>query len=141
MLAFMRPAARIALPLLLGAFACYSAEGDGGDDGGSSGSGGSTSTAGKASGGKTSGGASSGGSTSSGGSSSGGASTGGSSTEGGATAGGGGGIPECEQVACLRPYECVLECGGEVLYTGCCPCEAPTFDSFVECASGGGGSR
>ncbi len=146
----MRPVARVVLPFLLGAIACYSAGGDGGEGGGGSGNAGSSS-GGKASGGSSSGGKASGGS-STGGKASGGSSSGGSSTAGlggttsneaGKTSGGGAGVPECEQVACLRPYECVLECGGEVLYSGCCPCEAPTFDGFIECqaagAGGGGG--
>lgn len=40
--------------------------------------------------------------------------------------------PGCEDVQCVRPYECVLSCDGPVLYVGCCPCAPPMFDR-LEC--------
>ncbi len=39
----------------------------------------------------------------------------------------------CENVACLRAFECAEACGGEVLYSGCCACEAPLIDIASEC--------
>ena len=36
----------------------------------------------------------------------------------------------CEDVQCLRAYECVRECGGVPEYVGCCPCEPPLFDNL-----------
>ncbi len=46
---------------------------------------------------------------------------------------GGGTPPDCETVACLRPYECVAECGGEIVSSGCCPCAEGLIDQFVDC--------
>jgi hypothetical protein len=42
---------------------------------------------------------------------------------------------------CLRAYQCVAVCGGPVIYTGCCACVAPLFDTFggAACADGGAG--
>ena len=84
-------------------------------------------------GGAPSGGALAGGSPA-GGAPSGGASAGGSPA-GGSPSGGGGGL-DCEEVDCLRAFECVEECGDEPFSNGCCPCPEGTFDSIV-CGSGG----
>ncbi len=46
----------------------------------------------------------------------------------------GGGDVSCEEIACLRAVECVSECGGKVVQSGCCPCPEGTFDS-IECNS------
>jgi len=62
-----------------------------------------------------------------------GAALGGAPSPGGSTAPGRGcAIPEC-----FRAVQCVVECGGEVLQSGCCPCPAGTFDSIV-CGTGDG---
>jgi hypothetical protein len=55
---------------------------------------------------------------------------------------GGADARQCEQVQCLRPYECVRSCEGPIEYTGCCPCEAPLFDNFagMGCDGGTGGA-
>ena len=37
---------------------------------------------------------------------------------------------------CFRPYECVKQCGGMVVTSGCCPCPAGTFDD-LDCKDGG----
>ncbi len=87
-------------------------------------------------GGAPAGGAPAGGSPA-GGSPAGGAPAGGSPA-GGAPAGGTGGL-DCEQVDCVRPYECVEECGDEPFNNGCCPCPEGTFDSIV-CGTGGAGT-
>jgi len=62
---------------------------------------------------------------------------GGSAAGGNGGTGGGSGVRACEQVQCLRPYECVRTCGGPVEYSGCCPCEAPLFDNFNSMGCGG----
>jgi hypothetical protein len=31
---------------------------------------------------------------------------------------------------CFRAYQCVRQCGGEVIQSGCCPCAAPLIDSL-----------
>jgi hypothetical protein len=51
----------------------------------------------------------------------------------------------CAAAECIRAIECVASCGGPVLKSGCCPCDAGTFDRALECGastggSGGGGS-
>jgi hypothetical protein len=38
---------------------------------------------------------------------------------------------------CFRAYECVRECGGQVLSSSCCACEAPLFDR-ISCGADGG---
>ncbi len=50
----------------------------------------------------------------------------------GATGGGGGSSspPSCEDMTCVRAFECVRECGGEILASGCCKCTAPLFDNI-----------
>src|SRR5262245_14255614 len=64
-----------------------------------------------------------------------GAGTGGAagSGAGGTTGSGGttgtGGANGCTTVECLRPYECVRMCGGPIVRSSCCPCEAPLFDN------------
>jgi hypothetical protein len=71
--------------------------------------------------------------------------TGGKGGTGGAAgrAGGGGtaGAPDCEIVQCIRPIDCVEECGGPVLKSSCCPCDEGTFDNFECDGSGGGAAR
>jgi hypothetical protein len=64
----------------------------------------------------------------------------------GGTAGGGsggttgtGGARACEMGLCVRPYECFRACGGPIEYSGCCQCEAPLFDNFLNMACGGAG--
>ena len=82
--------------------------------------------------------------TGTGGSASGRGGTGGS----GGTSGGGrggtaaGGSSGCSVVECLRPYECVRTCGGPIVRSSCCPCEAPLFDNFqnMACVDGGAGT-
>ena len=53
--------------------------------------------------------------------------------------GSGGGGRACEQVECLRPYECKRTCGGPIEYSGCCACDAPLFDDFLGSACGDAG--
>jgi hypothetical protein len=62
-----------------------------------------------------------------------------SGTSGSAGRGGSAGAPDCEIVQCIRPIDCVEECGGPVLKSSCCPCDEGTFDNF-ECDGGSGGS-
>jgi hypothetical protein len=38
--------------------------------------------------------------------------------------------PECGIPECFRAVQCVSECGGAVLSSGCCPCAEGTFDSI-----------
>jgi hypothetical protein len=64
----------------------------------------------------------------------GGGAGGGAGTTGGA---GTGGDRACVNVQCLRPYECIRTCGGPIVSSGCCPCEAPLFDNFQNLACGG----
>src|SRR5262245_57593799 len=49
------------------------------------------------------------------------------------------GQPSCSTTECFRPYECVRQCGGEVVRSGCCACEAPLIDKLYcdEDAQGG----
>jgi hypothetical protein len=42
-------------------------------------------------------------------------------------------------VQCIRAIECVSDCDGPVLSSGCCPCPAGTFDK-IECMTGAGGT-
>jgi hypothetical protein len=51
---------------------------------------------------------------------------------------GGGGAPSCDIKECLRANVCLDHCGGTVVYTGCCACEAPTVDE-LSCGAGGAG--
>lgn len=60
---------------------------------------------------------------------------------GGEAPGGRGNIPECEQVQCLRAFECVRECGATPEYVGCCPCEEGTIDAISCSASNGGAAN
>jgi len=53
---------------------------------------------------------------------------------------GGGAAPACEKAECLRAIECVAACGGPIVKSGCCPCDAGTYDRLVQCGSGGGGT-
>jgi len=58
--------------------------------------------------------------------------------QGGASEDSGGGRTDaraCEQAECFRANECVSMCGGEVLYAGCCACDAPLFDR-IQCDGG-----
>jgi hypothetical protein len=48
-------------------------------------------------------------------------------------AGGAGASSGCNVTECLRPYECVEQCGGPVVHAGCCACEAPLIDQ-ASCA-------
>jgi hypothetical protein len=60
---------------------------------------------------------------------------------GGGSGGSGGGTTttgtggDCGE--CLRAVNCVKQCGGEVLQSGCCPCPEGTFDDLV-CSMDGG---
>jgi hypothetical protein len=36
----------------------------------------------------------------------------------------------CEVMECFRANECVSQCGGAVVSSGCCACEAPLFDKL-----------
>jgi hypothetical protein len=40
-------------------------------------------------------------------------------------------VPVCGIPECLRAVECVTECGGPVVSSGCCPCAEGTFDSIT----------
>jgi len=48
---------------------------------------------------------------------------------------GGSGAPPCQHWECFRAVECVASCGGPVLKSGCCPCDAGTFDR-IQCGAG-----
>jgi hypothetical protein len=67
--------------------------------------------------------------------------SGGSTGSGGTGASGGrggsAGASDCDLVECFRNVDCVAQCGGPVLKSGCCPCAAGTFDS-IQCAGSGG---
>ncbi len=79
----------------------------------------------------------------------GGANTSGTSTSGGKTGGGGatntggktgsGGAPACAIGECFRANVCLDKCGGTVVSTGCCACEAPAVDE-LRCGAGGAGA-
>jgi hypothetical protein len=58
------------------------------------------------------------------------AGSGGTAGSGGAGATGGSGGATCDNIQCIRAIECVKECGGPVVSSGCCPCKPPTFDSI-----------
>ena len=89
----------------------------------------------------TSGGVSAGGKSSAGGvQSSGGAKTYGGSQSSGGSKSYGGTTFDCENIQCFRAIECVEECGGPVLSSGCCPCGEGTFDSITCSNNGSGGS-
>lgn len=136
-----KPASFGLLALLLAAgSAAFGACGDdgsllGSDNGagtaGQAGQGGSgnTSSAGSGLAGKQAGG----GNTSNGGT----AGAGGTTSNGG-TAGTGGAT--CETGLCIRPNVCLDECDGDVVYTGCCQCEAGTVEQLSCSANGGQGS-
>jgi hypothetical protein len=47
------------------------------------------------------------------------------------------GAPPCQHWECFRAVECVASCGGPVLKSGCCPCDAGTFDR-IQCGAAGG---
>jgi hypothetical protein len=57
----------------------------------------------------------------------------GESTGAGGSASGAGGSAstDCNTGECLRAYQCVSECGGPVLSSGCCPCSPPLFDNII----------
>jgi hypothetical protein len=84
-----------------------------------------------------------GGSAPTGGKGSGGASKGSGGATGGAVSSGGkdggGGAGDCTTIQCIRAIECVEECGGPVMSSGCCPCPGGTFDQ-IECMTGEGGA-
>jgi len=71
---------------------------------------------------------------------SGGAASGGTkpTAQGGLTAAGGSTGKPCEAIQCFRAIECVEECWGPVISSGCCPCENGTFDRVTECRGEGG---
>ena len=86
---------------------------------------------------QTSAGANSGGSANTGGS----ADTGGSASAGHASGGAGsGGGPDCNLVECAVANVCLDHCGGNVVYTGCCRCDAGTVDQRSCNSAGGQGS-
>jgi hypothetical protein len=37
----------------------------------------------------------------------------------------------CDIPECFRAVECVAECGGPILSSGCCPCAEGTVDSIT----------
>jgi hypothetical protein len=37
---------------------------------------------------------------------------------------------DCRDIQCFRAINCVKECGGPVVQSGCCPCPAGTFDDI-----------
>ncbi|MFO0755646.1 MAG: hypothetical protein U0359_04110 [Byssovorax sp.] len=51
------------------------------------------------------------------------------------TTGSGGTGGDCGE--CFRAVNCVKECGGAVLQSGCCPCPQGTFDD-IACSMDGG---
>jgi hypothetical protein len=54
---------------------------------------------------------------------------------------GSGGAPACQiDALCVRPYECVRTCGGPIEYSGCCACQPPLFDNFMNMACRDGGT-
>ncbi|MET0794365.1 MAG: hypothetical protein ABW061_22775 [Polyangiaceae bacterium] len=62
----------------------------------------------------------------------------------GAAANGGGGkadggAPSCDQVECFRANVCLDQCGGKVLYSGCCACGEGTVEELSCGAAGGSG--
>ena len=56
-----------------------------------------------------------------------------STSSGGGGAGGGCDIPEC-----FAPVECVEQCGGPIVQSGCCPCDSGLTD-VLDCGAGGAG--
>src|SRR5258708_23225275 len=60
-------------------------------------------------------------------------STNGSGSAGGSAGAGGSTQGDCSTMECFRPYNCVTVCGGMVVRSGCCACEAPLFDN-LQCA-------
>lgn len=61
--------------------------------------------------------------------------TGGGGSTTATTTGTGGSGGDCGE--CFRAVNCVKECGGEVLQSGCCPCPPGTFDD-ISCPLDGG---
>jgi hypothetical protein len=55
-----------------------------------------------------------------------------SDSGGGSGAGGSAGSNQsgCDFGECFRAYDCVRQCGGEVVHSGCCPCVAPLIDNL-----------
>jgi hypothetical protein len=129
---------------LLVALACGSSKGGG--DGGEAGTGGRASAGSSSKSGSSAGGSANAGSANAGGPSSGGSlsgvSGGGSggsvAAEAGASSKGGNAPVECPP-ECLRPYNCVNECRGPVVSSGCCKCLPPAFDN-ITCGQNQGGS-
>jgi hypothetical protein len=69
-----------------------------------------------------------------------GTSVGGTTSGGGKTGSGG---ASCDVPECLRANVCLDECGGKVIYSGCCACVAPAVeqsscDAAGQAGSGGG---
>jgi hypothetical protein len=67
-------------------------------------------------------------------------SVGGSQSGAGGASGGsfGAGGNACALMECFRAVECVQDCGGPVLTSGCCACENGTIDRGVSCNGAGG---
>ena len=63
-----------------------------------------------------------------------------SSSAGKASGGSSGATPSCADAQCVRAIECVASCAGPVLQSGCCPCDAGTFDRQLECPASSGGT-
>jgi hypothetical protein len=98
---------------------------------------------GSAHGGATDAGAAHGGSTTDAGAGQGGSSAGsGHGGSGGTTSSAGssgtGGV-DCNHGECFAPHVCLSECGGEVVYTGCCACSTSAVDQ-ITCGAGGSGA-
>jgi|GEM_PF-1373010 len=47
---------------------------------------------------------------------------------------------DCALLECFRAYECVEECGGPLVSSGCCPCSEGTVDRVTACVGAGGGT-
>ncbi|MES1182765.1 MAG: hypothetical protein ABUL60_03065, partial [Myxococcales bacterium] len=79
---------------------------------------------------------------SSGGTANGGMATGGTASNAGTANGGtaSGGGPNCNTGECIRANVCLDQCGGNVVYTGCCACPKNTVEELTCNGSGGQGS-
>jgi hypothetical protein len=70
----------------------------------------------------------------------GGSATAGAAGKSGASGGSSGAASSCAEAQCVRAIECVAACDGPVLQSGCCPCDAGTFDRMLECSGSNGGT-
>jgi len=50
---------------------------------------------------------------------------------GSAATGHGGNGPSCDLIECFVANTCLDQCGGNVVYTGCCACEPPAVNQFT----------